>query len=68
MSFVLFLVAMYWLPTIIAVARHTHSALGVAMVNFFTGWTVVGWIVALVWALAAYPAERVVVIEGRARY
>lgn len=65
MSFLLVLFAMYWLPTIIAIARHTHSALGVAMVNFFTGWTVIGWIVALVWALGASPAERVVYVERR---
>jgi hypothetical protein len=65
MSIILFLFAMYWLPTIIAVARHTHSALGVAMVNFFTGWTVIGWIVALVWALAASPAPHVVYVERR---
>lgn len=67
MSIILFLFAMYWLPTIIAVVRRTPSALGVAAINFFLGWTVIGWIVALVIALAAYPAERVVIIEGRAR-
>jgi len=68
MSIILFLIAMYWLPTIIAVVRRTPSALGVAALNFFLGWTVIGWIVALVIALAVYPAERVVIIEGRARY
>ena len=68
MSIILFLIAMYWLPTIIAVVRRTPSALGVAALNFFLGWTIIGWIVALVIALAAYPAERVVIIEGRARY
>ena len=65
MSFLLILFAMYWLPTIVAISRHTHSALGVAMVNFFTGWTVVGWIVALVWALAASPTPQVVYVERR---
>ncbi|MDB5735576.1 MAG: hypothetical protein JWP16_26 [Alphaproteobacteria bacterium] len=68
MTFLTVLFLMYWLPTIVAIVRRTPSALGVAMLNFFLGWTVIGWIVALVIALAAYPAERVVVIEGRARY
>ena len=68
MTFLLALFLMYWLPTIVAVVRRTPSALGVAAINFFLGWTVIGWIVALVIALAAYPAERVVIIEGRARY
>ncbi len=68
MTFLSVLFLMYWLPTIVAIVRRTPSALGVAALNFFLGWTVVGWIIALVIALAAYPAERVVVIEGRARY
>jgi len=68
MTFLSILFLMYWLPTIVAIVRRTPSALGVAALNFFLGWTVIGWIIALVIALAAYPAERVVVIEGRARY
>ena len=67
MTFLFCLFLMYWLPTVVAIARRTPSALGVAALNFFLGWTVIGWIVALVIALAAYPAERVVIIEGRAR-
>ena len=68
MTFLSVLFLMYWLPTIVAIVRRTPSALGVAALNFFLGWTVIGWIIALVIALAAYPAERVVLIEGRARY
>lgn len=64
MSFILFLIAMYWLPTLIALVRQAPSALGIAMLNFFFGWTVIGWIVALVWALAANPYARVIVIEN----
>lgn len=68
MTILFWLFLMYWLPTIIAVVRRTPSALGVAALNFFLGWTVIGWIIALVLALAANPAERVVIVEGRARY
>jgi hypothetical protein len=64
MSFLLFLFVMYWLPTIVAVVRHAPSALGVAALNFFLGWTVIGWIMALVWALAAAPGPQVIVIEN----
>ena len=63
MSFFLFVCAMYWLPTLIAVVRRTPSALGIAVVNFFMGWTVIGWIVALVWALASSPVPHVVYVE-----
>ena len=64
MSFILFLIAMYWLPTLIALVRQTPSALGVAMLNFFFGWTVIGWIMAMVWALASHSSPHIIVIEN----
>jgi len=64
MSFLLTLFLLYWLPTIIAIVRHAPSALGVAAVNFLFGWTVIGWFMALVWALAAHPGREVIVIEN----
>jgi hypothetical protein len=64
MSFILFVFAMYWLPTLIALVRQTPSALGIAVLNCFFGWTVIGWIFALIWALAANPYGRVIVIEN----
>jgi hypothetical protein len=64
MTFFLALFVLYWLPTIIAIARHTNSALGVAAFNFLLGWTGVGWVLALMWALAATPAQQVIVIEN----
>ncbi|HJT41900.1 MAG TPA: superinfection immunity protein [Rhizomicrobium sp.] len=67
MTFLLILFVMYWLPTIVAIVRQTPSALGIAAFNFFLGWTVIGWIMALVWALATAPAvQRVTVyVDGR---
>lgn len=64
MSFILFMVMMYWLPTIVALVRQTRSALGVALVNLFLGWTVIGWFVALIMALAADNRPQVVIIEN----
>jgi hypothetical protein len=64
MTFLLFLFAMYWLPTLVALVRQTPSALGIAALNFFLGWTVIGWILALVWALAANTSPQVIVIEN----
>jgi hypothetical protein len=64
MTFFLALFVLYWLPAIIAIARHTNSALGVAALNFLLGWTGVGWVLALMWALAASPHAQVIVIEN----
>jgi hypothetical protein len=36
----------------------------VAALNFFLGWTGIGWVLALIWALAANPNPHVIVIEN----
>lgn len=41
---------LYFLPFIIGVAREKRDLLGIFLLNFFLGWTLIGWIVALIWA------------------
>ena len=41
---------MYFLPSIIALARSKRDTLAIFLLNLFLGWSVIGWIVALVWA------------------
>lgn len=41
----------YFLPTIIALARRRNNTLAIFLLNFFLGWTFVGWVVALVWSV-----------------
>jgi hypothetical protein len=41
---------LYFLPSIIALARSKRDLLAIFLLNFFLGWSVIGWIVALVWA------------------
>lgn len=42
---------MYFLPSIIALVRSKRDILAIFLLNLFLGWSVIGWIVALVWAL-----------------
>ena len=42
--------AMFFLPTIIAVSRN-HNGLAIFLLNFFLGWTVIGWFWALIWSV-----------------
>jgi len=42
---------MYFLPTLIALVRDKKDKLSIFLLNFFLGWSVIGWVVALVWAL-----------------
>ena len=42
---------LYFLPAIIAFARSKRDAVSILVLNFFLGWTAIGWVIALVWAL-----------------
>jgi len=48
---IIFLVAIviYFLPSI--VAWKTKGFNGIAVLNIFLGWTILGWIAALIWAV-----------------
>jgi hypothetical protein len=41
---------LYFLPSIVALARSKRDLLAIVLLNLFLGWSVIGWIVALVWA------------------
>ncbi|WP_110642444.1 superinfection immunity protein [Salinicola sp. CPA57] len=43
--------ALYLLPTIIAAARHKRNVVAIGALNILLGWTLIGWVVALVWSL-----------------
>jgi hypothetical protein len=42
---------MYFLPTLIALIRSKRDILAIGLLNFFLGWTLIGWVVALIWAV-----------------
>jgi hypothetical protein len=39
--------AVYFLPSIIAFSRKARNPVSILVVNFFLGWTIIGWIIAL---------------------
>lgn len=39
---------LYFLPTILAFAFGKHNTSTIFLINFFLGWTLIGWVVALV--------------------
>jgi hypothetical protein len=47
----IFSLVIYFLPTIIAFARRHRNTLAIFLVNCFLGWTFIGWVIALVWAV-----------------
>lgn len=52
-------VALYLLPTIIAVTRIHHNAMAICALNVLLGWTLLGWVAALVWALTNQAERRI---------
>lgn len=44
------LLAIYFLPSIIALSRNKINRNAIVLLNFFLGWTLVGWVASFVWA------------------
>ena len=42
----------YFLPLFVAMARGCKSTLGIFVVDLFLGWSLIGWVVALAWAVS----------------
>src|SRR5262245_57045087 len=49
-TWVLITIAVYFLPFFVAYARRHPQQLAITVLNIVAGWTLVGWVVALVWA------------------
>jgi hypothetical protein len=43
-------VLLYFLPTVVALIRGHLSALAIFLLNLFLGWTLIGWVIALIWS------------------
>jgi len=53
----------YMLPWAIAATRNKENTLAIAMIDLFLGWSVAGWIVALVMACTPNPIRQTVVVN-----
>jgi uncharacterized membrane protein YqaE (UPF0057 family) len=52
--FLLFTLAvLYFLPTVVAMFRGIKTPQGPILLNILLGWTILGWIAALIWAACA---------------
>lgn len=49
-AFLLIVAVVYFIPTIAAYRNHHTRADAVLFLNLFLGWTLVGWVVAAIWA------------------
>ncbi|QRR09745.1 superinfection immunity protein [Burkholderia sp. MS455] len=56
-GFLIVLLLLYFIPSIIAFRRHHHNRTAITALNVLLGWSVIGWIAALVWALTAVTVQ-----------
>jgi len=61
-----FFLLFYFLPTIMG--RDKRDASGIFLLNLFLGWTVIGWVIALLWAVSATNSLPLVPIAVGHRY
>ena len=50
--------ALYFVPTIVAHFNKKTNFAAIFILNIFLGWTLVGWVIALVWAVMREPEQR----------
>jgi len=58
------MLGLYMAPLIIALVRDHHRLPWIGLVNFAAGWTIVGWIAALVWSVTAIRQPAVITRTG----
>jgi len=47
---ILLLLGIHFLPTFVAFVREHRHAVLILVLNVFFGWTIIGWLVLLIWA------------------
>jgi hypothetical protein len=57
----LIILLFYFLPSLIASARHKRQFLAIFLINLFAGWTLIGWFGALIWAAIVEKSDYEVV-------
>lgn len=54
----------YFLPTLVAWNKKHHATGAVFVINLLFGWTLIGWVVALIWACTVRQAPVIIVQQA----
>ncbi len=54
---VFLLIFIYFIPSFVASARRHHNSTAIFMLNLLLGWTLVGWVISIVWASTAVERQ-----------
>jgi len=62
-TLLLLLLGIHFLPTFVAIVRQQRHSVLIFVLNIFVGWTIIGWLILLIWA--AVGEEKGPVYERR---
>ncbi len=60
-----FMFLIYFLPSIVAISKKKSNTVAIVVLNIFLGWTLLGWVISLVWALTADQQAQTVIINNQ---
>ena len=60
----LFVVALYFAPSIVAVRRKKTNLAAIIVLNTLLGWSLIGWAIAMIWAVSADNPPQTVIIHN----
>ena len=58
-------IPLYFLPSYLAYKRKKRSKLSILLVNLFFGWTTIGWIIALIWAVSSDNQPQNIIVNNQ---
>lgn len=61
---VLLFILLYFTPSIVAFSNKKSNTTAIVVLNFFLGWSLIGWIIALVWAVSKDNKPQNIVISN----
>jgi len=57
MELLVILIFMYFIPWVVASVRKHPQQNSIMVLNLFLGWTFIGWVIALIWAVSAFEKK-----------
>lgn len=56
--------AIYLIPAIIGFIRKKDNKMAILLLNLFLGWSLIGWVIALVWAVSKDKQPQTIIINN----
>ncbi|MGQ7947180.1 superinfection immunity protein [Flavobacterium sp. WC2509] len=57
-------VLIYFFPSVIAFSRSKSNTTAIVMLNLFLGWSFIGWIIALIWAVSKDRETQQIIVNN----